>query len=178
MLLALATRVLRHSLSLAVLVMGCSGSNVVSVLPAQPNIAQQRARPVRVTIDATTTHLPLAVAGANTSYGDVDHAFARAIEHALEATSEELAHRKAQPLGLAVELVEAHAEYSRDRLVVRMAVRATLRENSGNVYVAQTHAHATASAVVPPERGAPVVLDCTDSIADQLSGWLGGLDLR
>jgi hypothetical protein len=133
---------------------------------------------LRVAVDATSTHLPLPVSGANVAYGDVDRALAQAIEQALATTTKDLEQRSAKPVGLAVELVEARAEYAHDRLVVRMAVRATLRENSGNVYLAQTHAHASASAVLPPERGAPVVLECADSISHQLSGWLAGMELR
>ena len=178
MLLALTARVLCRVFSIAALVASCGAPSVVSVLPAQARVEADHAGPLRVTVDATSTHLPLAVAGAGVAYGDVDQALARAIEHALEPTAQELARRNAQKLGLAVELVEARADYSRDRLVVRLAARATLRENAGNVYLAQTHAHSSASAVVPAERGAPVVLDCADSIAHQLSGWLGGMDLR
>jgi hypothetical protein len=178
MLLALTASVLCRVISIAAFVAGCGGPSVVSVLPAQARVEAERASPLRVAVDATSTHLPLTVAGAGVAYGDVDRALARAIEHALEPTTQELARRSAAQLGLAVELVEAHAETSRDRLVVRLAVRATLRENAGNVYLAQTHAHASASAVVPAEHGAQVVLDCTDSIAHQLSGWLAGMDLR
>jgi hypothetical protein len=181
MLLALSPNVLRRVFSIVVFVafvVGCGGPSVVSVLPARPSAEEDRASPLRVVIDATTTHLPLAVAGANVAYGDVDRALARAVEHALETTSQDLARRNARQLGLAVDLVEAHAEYSHDRLVVRMTVRATLRETLGNVYLAQTHAHSSASAVVAAESGARVVLDCTDSIGHQLSGWLSGMELR
>jgi hypothetical protein len=178
MLLALTACVLCRLISIAALVVSCNGPSVVSVLPARATVQEDRARPLRIAVDATSTHLPLAVTGAAVAYGDVDRALELAIEHALESTAQDLARRNAQQLGLAVELVEAHAEYSHDRLVVRLAVRATLRENVGNVYLAQTHAHSSASAVLPVERGAKVVLDCTDSIGHQLSGWLGGMDLR
>jgi hypothetical protein len=178
MLLALTDAVLCRVISIAALVAGCGGPHVVSVLPARAATEAERSRPVRVSVDTTSTHLPLVVAGADVAYGDVDQALARAVEHALEPTTLELAQKNARPLGLSVELVEARAEYARDRLVVRLAVRATLRESSGNVYLAQTHAHSSASAVVPAERGAGAVLECTDSIGHQLSGWLGGMDLR
>ena len=132
---------------------------------------------MNVVVDATNTHLPLAISGANVAYGDLDRALARAVEGALARLSGELAARHARRLELAVELVEAHAEYARERLVVRLTVRATLRESSGNVYLAQTHAHASASAVIAPERGATVVSDCDAAIARQLSGWLDGMSL-
>ncbi len=178
MLLALTTSVLGRLIPILAFVVGCGGPSVVSVLPARATYKEDPPRSVHVALDATSTHLPLVVTGTTIAYGDVDQALALAIEHALEPTTEELARRNAKHLELAVELVEAHAEYARDRLLVRLAVRATLRENSGNVYLAQTHAHAGASAVLPAENGARVVLSCADSIAHQLSGWLSGMDLR
>ncbi|HEX3777661.1 MAG TPA: hypothetical protein VHV51_24495 [Polyangiaceae bacterium] len=165
-------------ISVAALVIGCGGGSVVSVLPARAPTEAERAPPLRVAVDATSTHLPLAVSGASVSYGDVDRALAQSIEHALSTTKRELAESDAHALGLSIELVDAHAEYTRDRLVVRMGVRATLRQSSGNVYLAQTHAHASASAMTSAERGAPVVLECADSIGRQLSGWLAGMDLH
>jgi len=150
---------------------------VVSVLPAAARIEQERPRPLRLAVDTTSSHLPLVVAGAKVAFGDVDRALEQSIERALAASIEDLARRRTRALGLSVELVEARAEYAHDRLIVHLAVRATLRENAGNLYLAQTHAHASSSAVVSAEHGAKVVLDCTDSIGRQLSGWLSGMDL-
>jgi hypothetical protein len=165
-------------ISIAVLVASCGGERVVSVLPTRVPTEAEASPPLRVAVDTTSAHLPLAVSGASVAYGDVDRALARAVERALEPTLSDLTRRNAHKLTLSVELVEAHAEATRDRLIVRLAVRATLRENAGNVYLAQTHAHANASAAVPAEHGAPVVLDCVDSIGLKLAGWLGGMDLR
>jgi hypothetical protein len=170
--------VVRRLIPILALVVGCGGPSVVSVLSAHASATEDQLTPVRVAVDATSTHLPLVVSGSDIAFGDIDRALARAIEHALEPTTQALARRNAKSLGLTVELVEAHAEYARDRLVVRLAARATLREDAGNVYVAQTHAHASASAVLPAENGAEVVLSCTDSLAHQLSNWLRGMDLR
>jgi hypothetical protein len=167
--------VLRELIPIVLIVVGCSGPRVISILPAQMTGSQDRASPLSVALDATNTHLPLPITGANIAYGDVDRALAQAIERALVQLSGELAARHARRLELAVELVDAHAEYSRERLVVRLTVRATLRESAGNVYLAQTHAHASASAVIAPERGASVVSDCDAAIARQLSGWLEGM---
>ncbi len=178
MLLALTSSVLNRLIPILEFVVGCGGPSVVSVLPARATQREEPPRSVHVTVDATSTHLPLAVSGTGVAYGDLDQALALAIEQALEPMTAELARRNAKHLGLSVELVEAHAEYARDRLVVHLAARATLRENSGNVYLGQTHAHAGASAVLPAENGGSVVLSCADSIAHQLSGWLSGMDLR
>jgi hypothetical protein len=169
--------VFRQLIPIALIVAGCSGPRVISILPAQVARSEDRTPPLSVVVDATNTHLPLAISGANLAYGDVDRALSQAIERALVRLSAELAARHARRLELAVELIDAHAEYSRERLVVRLTVRATLRENAGNVYVAQTHARASASAVVAPERGATVVSDCDAALARQLSGWLDGMEL-
>jgi hypothetical protein len=177
-LLALTALVVGRVISIAVLVASCGGERVISVLPARTATEAEASPPLRVAVDTTSAQLPLAVSGASIAYGDVDQALTCAVERALEPTLRELARRHAQQLGLSVELLEARAASTHDGLIVRLAVRATLRENAGNVYLAQTHAHANASAAVPAERGAQVVLDCTDSIGRQLSGWLAGMDLR
>jgi hypothetical protein len=160
------------------LVASCGGEQVVSVLPARAPSELEAAPQVRVAVDATSAHLPLAVAGASIAYSDVDRAIARAVERALAPAATDLTRRSARKLGLSIELVEAHAESTQGRVLVRLTVRATLRENTGNVYLAQTHAHASASSALPAERGALVVLNCADSIAQQLAGWLAGIDLH
>jgi len=156
------------------------GTSVVSVLPTQSSITPRvgAPRPIEVTVDATTVRLPLVVSGANVAFGDVDRALARSIDQALAAASPKFSLPPGLHLELQVELIDVHGEYSRGRLVIGMAARATLRQRKGNAYVAQTHAHSTASAHVSAARGAPAVLACTDSIARQLSGWLLGLELR
>lgn len=160
------------------LVSACSGTRVVSVLSDRAHERSELASPLRVTIDATNAHLPLSVAGANVAYGDVDHALAGSVERATRPLVAELARRNARPLELAIEIVEAHADEEQGRLLVRMSVRATLRERAGNTYVAQTHAHASTSAVVPADHGGKAVLEVTDSLGDKLAGFLAGLDLR
>jgi hypothetical protein len=169
--------VLRELIPIVLIVVGCTGPRVISILPTEVTGEEERAPALSVAVDASNTHLPLPISGASIAYGDVDRALARAIERALGRLSGELAARHARRLELAVELVEAHAEYVRERLVVRLTVRATLRESTGNVYLAQTHAHASASAVIAPEHGATVVSDCDAAIARQLSGWLDGMSL-
>jgi len=133
---------------------------------------------VHVSLDASSARLPLDVSGASVAYGDVDRALIESIERATRPLAEELVRRRARPLELTLELVNAHAEYDHGRLLVRLGVRATLRERAGNLYLAQTHARATASAALPAERGSNVVLDATNALGDQLSNWLAGMDLR
>jgi len=167
------------ALCIAPLLFGCSAA-VVSVLPAHgPNAALTAAPPpIAVVLDATTVPLPLGVKGAGVSFGDVDRALLRSVEQAVAAASPRLTLPPGSHLELQVELVDGRAEYSRGQLVVVLAARATLRHRKGNTYVAQTHAHATASAHSPPEHGASAVLACTDKIATDLTGWLLGLELH
>ena len=156
----------------------CSGTRIVSVLPEQAQTRAHAAPLLLIRVDATSTQLPLAVAGASIAYGEVDRALAVSVEHATRTLSEELARRHARPLAFTVEIVDAHAEDDRGRLLVRMTVRATLRERAGNAYVAQTHAHANASAAFAPDEGGKAVLEVTDSLGGELAGFLAGLDLR
>lgn len=156
----------------------CS-TTVLSVLPAQaPPPSHERKPSISIVLDSTTARLPLSVSGSDVAFGDVDRALARSVEAAVAAASPKLHLAPDAHLVLAVELIDARAEYSHERLVVALAARATLRHEKGNAYVAQTHAHSTASAHVPASHGAPSVLACTDSIASQLSGWLLGLDVH
>jgi hypothetical protein len=151
---------------------------VVSVLPTQASTGAppRSPGPIAVVLNATAVRLPLVVSGADIAYGDVDRALARSVEQSLQSASPRLTLPPGAHLQLQVEIVDARAEYSSERLVIEMAVRATLRHTKGNAYIAQTHAHSTASAHAPPSRSASAVLACTDSIANQLTGWLLGIE--
>jgi hypothetical protein len=155
----------------------CSPS-IVSVLPTQASAPLAATQPVSIRVDATTVRLPLVVSGGDVAFSDVDRALSRSVQKAILAPISKLTLAPSTHLDLQIEIVEAHAEYSRERLVVGLAARATLRRERGNAYVAQTHAHATASEHGPSSLGASAVLACTDSIASQLAGWLQGLDLH
>ncbi|HEY2409024.1 MAG TPA: hypothetical protein VGI10_23630 [Polyangiaceae bacterium] len=164
--------------SIAVLGIGCSSGNTISVLPI-PNVPRNNGASVlRIDVDTTSTHLPLGVSGARLAYRDVDRALEQSLEKALTPELGRLAERHPQKLVLFVELVEAHAEYAHDRLVVELGVRATLRERAGNVHLAQTHAHHAASTTSAPEHGAPAVVECTEAISAALADWLAGIDLH
>ncbi len=171
-------RVLTKWLVLIALADACSGTRVVSVLAERPSASIEHMPPLLTTIDASNAHLPLNVSGASVAYGDVDRALADSVERATRSLAEELAQKHARPLELTLEIVDAHAEYERERLLVRLGLRATLRERAGNTYLAQTHVHASAAATVTPERGAKIVLEATDTLGGKLSGWLAGMDLR
>jgi hypothetical protein len=165
-------------LACALLSTSACARSVISVLPAQAMAQEAVPQPVSVRVDATTVRLPLVVSGAEVAFSDVDRALSRSVRKAIAAPMSKLTLAPGAHLDLQVEIVEAHAEYSHERLVVGLAARATLRREKGNAYVAQTHAHATASEHGPAAHGATAVLVCTDSIATDLARWLLGLDLR
>jgi hypothetical protein len=144
----------------------CGAPSVLSVLPVRhaPEVAPPIS-PLTVSLNATSVRLPLVVSGASVAYADVDRALHRSIEVATLTVAHQEIRPPGEPLEPHVELVEARADYSRDRLIVELPVRATLRQRAGNTYVAQTHAHSSASAVVAPERGARAVLTARTRLA-------------
>jgi hypothetical protein len=156
----------------------CGGCSTTTVSLWSARAPAPPAGVLKIDLDTTSVHLPLRVDGARVTFTDVDRALTQSLQNALRPFTLNLGERHAAPLALFVELIDAHADYAQERLVVRMTVRATLRERSGNSYVAQTHAHFSSSGATTPERGAPIALSCSDAIAGQLSGWLSGMDLR
>ena len=128
--------------------------------------------PLRVIVDTSSLHLPLAVVGANVTFTDLDAALAWSVERALLPIKSRLAKPNARALELHVELLEARAEETSGQLGVSLVARATLRQRAGNAYVAQTHAHARCSGAPAPSGGSQVVLQCTTAVARQLQGWL------
>jgi hypothetical protein len=162
----------------AAFAIACSSSHTISVLRSSAAARAPSVSALHVDVDATSAHLPLAVSGSALAYRDVERALAESLEKSLAPQLAQLSLRHAQQLVLLVELVEARADYAHERLVVELAVRATLRERTGNAYLAQTHAHHAAFSASAPEHGAPAVLECTDAIGSELSGWIAGIDLR
>jgi hypothetical protein len=147
---------------------------------APPAIARGRPPPltIEIQIDTTSARLPLVVAGSDVAFTDVDRALDESVAQAMSEPPGALAMQRAHQLRLLVELVETRAERAGERLVVHMLARATLREASGNAYVAQTQVLSSASGSVDGDRGAKVVRDCTDDLGSKLSGWIAGIDDR
>ena len=162
---------------LVALGVGCSSPSIVSVIRS-PSHAPRPGSRLEIRVDATSAHLPLNVVGASVAFADVDRALERSVEQALAPLEDELEAHHASRRELFVELTSAHVEYIRGQLVSELTVRATLRQMSGNAYLAQTHAHSNASSTTAPESGAFVLIQCTDAIASQLSGWLSGMNLN
>ena len=157
--------------------LGCSSVQLVSVLPSSAATSPTHAEdPLQVRVDISSVHLPLRVAGTDTAFIDVDRALYAAIETALSTTKSRLV-QGATTYTLHVELIKARAELASDRVVVGLTVRATLKLKTGNVYIAQTHAHANQSSPYLPSHGADAAIHCANAIGAELQGWVGGLPL-
>jgi hypothetical protein len=76
---------------------------------------------------------------------------------------------------LLVELIEARAERDRERLVVTVGARATLKTRQGNRYLAQTQVHCRQAALVAASEAAPVFYACLHDLGRELNGWLAGV---
>jgi hypothetical protein len=159
---------------------GCSPTAVSALSPRAPPATARASPPLvlETQVDTTSARLPLVVVGWDIAFSDVDRALEQSIDEAVAQPSNDLATRGAGGLKLLVELVDARAERHDDRLVVHMLARATLREASGNAYIAQTQVLSSASGSIDRERGAKVVRDCADKVGSQLSGWLAGINLE
>jgi len=135
--------------------------------------------PLRVVTRSTAVHDPLRVRGTSVVYGDVETTLGHAVASATVPWAK--AHEKAKNADdgweLFVEVTNADAWYEDDRVVFSLAVRATLRQRSGNDYLAQTQASCRQGGIVAPQKGAPVVYGCMMEIGRTLSGWLEGVVL-
>jgi hypothetical protein len=76
------------------------------------------------------------------------------------------------PFRIALEITDAKADYTDGRLSVRLTTRATLRARADNAYVSQTQQVCSASDVIDPGHGTPVVADCLQQLARDLESWL------
>jgi hypothetical protein len=132
--------------------------------------------PLEVVTRSTGIRDPLPVEGTSVTYGDVETALGHSVSSAAVPWAD--AHRAQRPEGwqIAVELINADASYRDGRLLVTLGVRATLRTRATRTYIAQTQAYCRQGAVVPLERGAPVVFACMERIGRDLAGWLGQID--
>jgi len=138
-------------------------------LASSATLPEQR---LQIQVDSSNLHLPLRVAGGSLAFVDVDHALAIAIERALSSIKQALSIGSAVSYLLQVELLEARAEQTGDRIVVELVARVTLRTKSGNVYVAQTHSHARNAGAMDARTPRTPSASVTESIASQLQGWI------
>jgi len=167
---------------LLLLPVGCSGStHVIPLLgaagvPTTPAITV----PLEVVTQSTAVPDPLPVSGSDVAYGDVEGALGHAVASATVPWAQE---HRGDATGrdgwqLFVEVTSANAQSDGERVIFTMTVRATLRARAGNVYLAQSQASCRQGAVIPADRGAPVMYRCMMQVGHQLAGWLEGVDLN
>ena len=166
---------------LLLLPVGCSSSSHVIPLLGAAGIPRTPAItvPLEVVTQSTAVPDPLPVHGSDVAYADVESALGHAIASATVPWAQE--HRQ-HPTGRAgwqlyVELTSADAAFDGERVIFTMTARATLRARAGNDYLAQSQASCRQGAVIPAERGAPVMYRCMMQVGHQLAGWLEGVDL-
>lgn len=167
---------------LAVAGYGCGfagGREVVPLLAtAGIPVSEPVTAPLEIVTRSTAVPDPLPVRGTNVAYADVEAALGHAVATATVPWADR--HRGRPGAGgwqLSVEMTSADAEYDGERAVFTLGVRATLRERGGDVYLAQTQAACRQGGVVPPERGAPVMVRCMTELGHRLADWLDGVDL-
>ena len=78
---------------------------------------------------------------------------------------------------LSVELTQAEAVASDQRLMVTLTVRATLRTREDGSFLGQTQATCRESGLFPADRGAPVIVACMSRVGRDLAGWLNASDV-
>ena len=157
------------------MILGCSSTQWVSVSSQAGRPMTEIVSPehrLSVLVDSAEVRLPLHVSGSELAFIDLDRALVLSIERAFETVNlGSSAHTRASFVVL-VELLNARAAKSSERLVVELVARVTLRRNPGNLYVAQTHAHARCAGTIDATKGASTVRSCIDSVASQLQGWM------
>jgi hypothetical protein len=132
--------------------------------------------PLEVVTRSTAVRDPLPVDGSSVAFGDFESALGHAISSAAVPWAD--AHRDLRPEGwqLFVEVTGAEAEYSSGRMLVTVAVRATLRTRTDAVYLGQTEASCRDGGLVAPDQGASVLYRCMKRIGRDLTGWLGAVE--
>lgn len=111
-------------------------------------------------------HDPLPVAGSDVEFSDLANALTQAVLRVVKPRHDSV---------LTVDLIAGDARYRDTRLSASLVVRATLRSNSGNAFIAQTEAVCREGAIVDPDSGAHVIWTCMTHLGHDLSGWLEGL---
>jgi hypothetical protein len=151
-------------------VVACGGPRLLPILPHGGPADLTGNAPLDVVTRAASTVDPMPVSGSGVFYGDVGPA----LRQAVLGETRRFAARHGVPneFALTVELIDAQAEYARDRFGVALVVRGTLRRRSGNVFVGQTQAVCRESELVSPSDGARVVYRCMLRLGSTLEGWL------
>jgi hypothetical protein len=132
--------------------------------------------PLEVVTRSTNVADPLPIEGSSVTYGDVETTLGHAISTAAVPWAD--LHKQQRPEGwqLFVELTRAEGSYHGGRLLVSLDTRATLRTRYGRTFLAQTRVSCRQGAVVPVDRGAPVIFTCMEQLGRDLAGWLGQIE--
>jgi len=159
---------------------GCvESSEVVPLLAGGLPLTPPTTVPLRVVTRSTAVVDPVHVRGSGISFSDIEAALGHAVASATVPWAD--ARRGIASTGegweLLVEVIHDAADYDDGRIVFSMAVRATLYQRAGNVYLAQTQANCRQADVAPARRGASALLRCMTGIGRDLAGWLDGVNL-
>jgi len=127
--------------------------------PAAPSPAA-----LEIVTASTTVREPLQVRGAPEAFVELAPALREAVASVVDGSFTKWR--------LSLELTEAGAEWTAERLIVRMTVRATLRSRDDNAYLAQSQHVCSTSGVVPPHDGARVAHACLLELARDVGSWL------
>ena len=172
-----------HVTSLSILavflVCACGPAHTVSLLHsvgAPITQTPSETVPLEVVTRSTGIADPLIVKGADVSYADLETTVGTAISSAAAPWAEH--HQNDNPEGwqLLVELIEASANYSSDRLATTIGVRLTLRTRTDHRYIAQSQASCRNAALTAPDKGAEVLYGCMSHMGRDVASWLAMVD--
>lgn len=158
---------------------GCGGRQIVPLLSSAGvpiTASPTNAVPVEIVTRSTFVRDPLPVSGSGVVYGDFEAALGHAVSSAVVPWADANRGRREGGWQLFVEVIQAEAEHDGSRLLVTIAVRATLRARVGGIHIAQTETACRDGGLVSPERGAPVLYACMMRIGRDLTSWLAAAE--
>ena len=132
--------------------------------------------PLEVVTRSTAVEDPLRVSGTGIVYGDFEAALGYAVSTAAAPWADKNRGRRQGGWQLFVEVTNAEAEHDGTRMLVKLAVRATLRARVGGGHIAQTEATCADGGLVAADKGAPVLYGCMMRIGRDLTSWLAAAD--
>jgi hypothetical protein len=158
--------------------LACGGHRIVPLLASAgvPVTRSHASVPLEVVTRSTSVNDPLPVSGASVVYGDFEAALGHAVSTAAVPWADKNQDRRPGGWQLFVEVTKAEAEYDGTRIIVTIAVRATLRARVGGTHIAQTETACRDGGLLPADQGAPVLYACMMRIGRDLASWLAAAD--
>ena len=155
-----------------------SSSEVIPLLSAAGiPLTDPTTVPLRVVTRSTAVNDPLRMGGSSVEYADIEAGLGHAVSSAMVPWAD--AHRTSNDgWQHSVEITNADLAYAGERVIFALAVRATLRNRAGNIYLAQTQASCRQGGVAPPDKAAPIIYRCMLEVGRDLAGWIAGVDLE